>query len=52
MEYTIIETSTANELSSKVTEALQQGWALHGVLSVVVTPGINYKTYSQAMTRD
>lgn len=53
MEYQILEAPTAQLLSFKVNSALQDGWNLHGLLSVVISSDNKIKkTYSQAMTRD
>lgn len=50
MQYTIIEAPYPDILTTKVNEALQQGWVLHGNLSVI-SLGNRDMLYCQSMTR-
>ncbi len=56
MEYTILEAREPEILTTRVNEALQQGWVLRGNLSVINISVINGRDndifYYQAMTRD
>lgn len=51
MQYTILEAHEPEILTTRVNEALQQGWVLRGNLSVI-NGRDNDIFYYQAMTRD
>ena len=56
MEYTIIDSRDAGELSLRVNELFREGWELHGPLSVAAFPHEDvdigdYRTFTQALIR-
>ena len=50
MKYIVVQTSSANELTSMVNEMLQQGWKLQGGMSVAGDGG--YRFFCQAMIKE